>query len=104
MDNFKAIYKILKYLETAMDYDEVDTSRLSAEALNISENRRIRVLEMLIKEGYIDGVDVTRSIDGNVLLSMNAPRITLKGLEYLQENSMMAKTARIAKGIAEVVK
>lgn len=104
MDNFKIIYKILKYLETAMDYDEVDTSRLSAEALNVSENRRIGILEMLVKEGYVDGVGVTRSVDGNVLLSMDAPRITLKGLEYLQENSIMAKAARTAKGIAEIMK
>ncbi len=104
MDNFMVIYKILKYLETAMDYDEVDTSRLSAEALNVSENRRIGILEMLVKEGYVDGVGVTRSMDGNVLLSMNAPRITLKGLEYLQENSIMTKAARTAKGIVEIVK
>ena len=32
-----------------------------------------------------------------------APRITLKGLEYLSENSMMKKAADIAKGVLEVI-
>ena len=39
MDNFRIIYKILKELETAMDYDEFDMNRISAEALTISQQR-----------------------------------------------------------------
>ena len=39
MDNFRIIYKILKALETAMDYDEFDMNRISAEALTISQKR-----------------------------------------------------------------
>lgn len=103
MDNFKVIYRILRYLETAMDFDMVDLDRLSAEELGISENRRVAILEMLVREGYVNGIGVKRSIDGNVTISICGPRITIKGLEYLHENSMMAKAARIAKGIAEVM-
>lgn len=39
MNNFNIIYKILKYLETAMDYDEVDMDFISPERLGISQNR-----------------------------------------------------------------
>ena len=39
MDNFKVIYKILKLLEAAMDYDEFDRSQLIPEYFGISENR-----------------------------------------------------------------
>ena len=103
MDNFKTIYKILKYLEQAMDYDEPDLDRISADALGISEQRWAAIMEMLAKEKYIDGIALKTSADGDVSVSVPPPRITLRGLEYLQDNSAMQKAARIAKGIAEIV-
>lgn len=39
MDNFTIIYKILKELEKALDYDEFDVSRISSERLGISGQR-----------------------------------------------------------------
>ena len=102
MDNFRVIYKILRYLEAAMDYDEIDPDRLSAESLGISENRRIALLEMLVREEYVDGIGLKRSADGAVTIFMSSPGITLKGLEYLHENSVMNKMAAAAKGVVEV--
>ena len=103
MDNFRVIYKILRYLEVAMDYDEIDPERLSAESLGISKNRRLALLEMLVREGYVDGIGIKRSADGAATIFTSSPRITLKGLEYLHENSVMRKMAAVAKGIAEVL-
>lgn len=103
MDNFKVIYRILRYLEKAMDYDEADTSFISAAALKISEQRWAAIMEMLVNEGYVVGLPVSRSRDGEVVISESNPRITLRGLEYLSENSLMQKAAKIAKGIAEVI-
>lgn len=103
MDNFNIIYKILKQLEKSMDYDEFDMDFVSAEYLKISENRWIRIWEMLSKEGYVDGVNIKYGSWGNVVLSVSNPRITLKGIEYLHENSLMKKAANIAKGIIDVV-
>lgn len=103
MDNFKTIYRILRYLEKAMDYDEADMDFISASALGLSERRWTAIMEMLVKEGYIDGLTVTRSRDGDVVLSVNDPRITLRGLEYLNENSLMQKAAKLAKGIADMI-
>ena len=39
MDNFKAIYRILRYLEKAMDYDEPDMDQISASALGLTDKR-----------------------------------------------------------------
>lgn len=103
MDNFSVIYRILQYLEKAMDYDEADLDFISAEKLKVSEQRWISIMEMLAKEGYIDGVDVKRSLDGEVFVSVPDPRITLRGLEYLKENSLMRKAANLAKGVAEII-
>ena len=78
MDNFKVIYKILKLLEAAMDYDEFDRSQLTPEYFGISENRLDALLVMLQNEGYIHGFLHTKGLRGVKLdPSMG---ITLKGL------------------------
>ena len=92
MDNFKVIYRILHYLEKAMDLDELDRSRLTPEALGVTERRWLALWEML-----------ANSTDGDCSISFCNPRITLRGLEYLQENSLMKKAAQLAKGIAEIL-
>ena len=100
MDNFRVIYRILRYLEKALDYDEPNMDCISAKALKLSDQRWVALMEMLSKEGYIDSFSVQRTVDGSILISSSTPRITLKGLEYLQENSLMKKAAELAKGVA----
>lgn len=103
MDNFKTIYRILQYLEKAMDYDEADIDFISASKFGITEQRWAAIMQMLVNEGYITGIGMKRSADGEVCLSVSDVRITMKGLEYLQENSLMQKAANLAKGIAEIM-
>lgn len=104
MNNFKIIYKILKYLETAMDYSEPDYEPLNKDALGISEERRTALIEQLLKNGYIEGVEIKKYI-GNVspVISYFKPKITLKGLEYLHNNTMMQKIFNAAKGIKDII-
>lgn len=103
MDNFKVIYRILRYLEKAMDLDEPDMDKISAEALRLTEQRWLAIVEMLAEEGYVDGISVKRSLDGIPTVSVSRVRITLRGLEYLQENSLMQKAANLAKGVVDVI-
>ncbi len=103
MDNFRIIYRILKALERAMDCEESDISVISAEKLKISENRWTRLMGLLSDEGYIKGISIRRSVDGMIFSSISNPGITLKGLEYLEENSLMKKAANLAKGISEMI-
>lgn len=103
MDNFRVIYRILRYLEKAMDYDEPDLEQISAKTLGITEQRWTAIMTMMTTQGYIDGMTVKRSLDGEITVSISHPGITLKGLEYLQENALMKKAAELAKGIAEVI-
>lgn len=102
MDNFNVIYKILKVLENAMDCMEFDFSEYSAEYFKVSDERFEKLLIMLQAEGYIKGlfVDSYLSDKGiDRIKRKNKVEITLKGLEYLHENSMMKKAASIAKGV-----
>ena len=49
MDNFTIIYKILKALEAAMDFEAFDVSKISHERLGISYERWEKILIMLTK-------------------------------------------------------
>lgn len=59
---------------------------------------------MLVNEEYITGVEVWSSFDcGHPKISLSRPEITIKGLEYLEQNSLMKRAAEMAKGIKEIV-
>lgn len=102
MDNFKAVYTILSTLEKAMDLPEFDITQIDEKALDISKERWSRYIEMMADVGYIKGVQIKHDINGNTRVCGEDIRITLKGLEYLQENSVMKKMYNIAKGIKEI--
>lgn len=105
MDNFKVIYKVLKYLEIAMDLDVVDRDEISHEKFGISEARWSRLIEMMYDNGYIDGVHIINYCGGESYPSIKFDnlRITLAGLEYLEENSVMQKAKNFFKDIKETV-
>ena len=103
MDNFKAVYKILSTLEKAMDYPEFDIEQIGADALDVSIERWKRYIEMLVDAGYIKNVPICKDITGGIHVNAKEARITLKGLEYLQENSIMQKLYKAAKGIIDVI-
>lgn len=102
MDNFQAVYKILTTLEKAMDLPQFDISSISAERLGVSKERWSRYLEMMADVGYIKGIEMYEDITGELVINAENMRITLKGLEYLQENSIMQKLYRAAKGIKDI--
>ncbi|MDD4608953.1 MAG: YjcQ family protein [Bacteroidaceae bacterium] len=104
MDNFKAVYKILTALEKAMDLPEFDiTQEINHETLKISEERYARYIEMMLDVGYVKGAVVKKNINGDTIIDADNIRITLKGLEYLQENSVMRQIYNAARGIKEII-
>ena len=102
MDNFKAVYRILSALEKAMDVPEFDVSQIGPDALGVSRQRWGRYIEMMADVGYIKGVAITETIAGDVIVDADSIRITLKGLEYLQENGIMRKLYNVAIGIKDI--
>ena len=57
---------------------------------------------MLIESEYIAGITVNAGNAGAFYVSIGNPRITLKGIEYLVENSMMQKAFNLIKKSAEI--
>ena len=100
MEEFQIIYRILKILQQSMDLEEFDKENLSAERLGLSEPKWCRLMAMLLNEGFITGGEAWASMDcGYPRVALTRPEITLKGLEYLEENSLMRKAVDMAKGI-----
>ena len=103
MDNFKAVFKILSTLEKAMDLPEFDMSAIDYKSLGVTKERWSRYVEMMSDAGYIKGARVGTNTIGENIVKCNNIRITLKGLEYLEQNSLMKRAAEMAKGIKEIV-
>ena len=103
MDNVSIIYRILKTLEVSMDTEEFDRRSISAETMHISEQRLLSLLRMLAEAGLIEGVHIDVDAAGNFMVSESRPRLTLKGLEYLNENSLMQRAMKMAKGIKDSI-
>lgn len=99
MDNFKAVYQILSALEKSMDYEVLDLEAIDHNALGVSRERWCRYIEMMSDVGYIKGVSIKKDISGKTRVECSDMRITLKGLEYLQENSVMRKMYNATKGL-----
>lgn len=105
-EEFKIIYRILKSLRDSMDTEEFNPKLISFERLGISEAKWSRLLKMLFDDGYIKGVEISQFIGETYphVDGVENIEITLKGLEYLEENSLMKKASNIAKGIVDIVK
>ena len=102
-DNFKIIYKILSQLEKDMDKPAVNIDAISYDVLCITEHRWLNIIEMLYRDGYIIGVTINKDIDGDKNYNCDNIAITIKGLEFLKNNSLMQKAYKTVKGITEII-
>ena len=102
MANFKLIYQILSFLDKNLDDEEPDFSKLSATHFKVSEKRFAHIMLMLYEASYIDGIEPIHIGGSDYDFKMTSPSITLRGLEYLEENTMMKKAYRLLKGIKEI--
>ena len=105
MDNFKVIYRILKHLEASIDNVYTDIKAISNVALNISYERWEYLMIELQISGYIRGLVFEQSMGDNRahLVEPINPIITLKGLEYLSENTTMKKVGNTLRGLKEII-
>jgi len=105
MDAFRLIYKILKFLEASLHVEEFPLEQFKCENFKVSEQYFKEILKMLCDDGYVKGITFVQVLGQTTPgLKYIKPEITIKGLEYLEENSMMKKAADIAKGIIEIIK
>lgn len=102
-EEFRLFYKILKRLKDGLKVESSDIDSISPESLNISPTYWRNLMDILVSNGYIKGVEVKRILGGDKRVYGTKPEITLKGLEYLEENNLMKRARNLAKGIGDII-
>lgn len=96
----RVAYKILQYLNACYEHGEYpNPDSLNASQLGITFQQFYQTLKMLMEDGNIKGVIFNDTIPPEQS-TLNHPRdwrITSKGVEYLEENSLMRKAYKVVK-------
>lgn len=103
MNTLQIAYKILYSLEHKEKADYMG-QLISPAALEVPEDKWREVLESLLEDGLISGVKFGKDILGNQYIDVKHAKITMKGAEYLSENSVMKKIAQVATDVITIVK
>ncbi len=103
-DYFIIAHRILAYLyECFKAGEKPDADAFGPDALKINNGYWVNVMESLSNEGYVKGFNISETLAGSRNVVLVAPRITQKGIEFLQENSMMAKAKEFLRTIKETI-
>lgn len=103
MDTLQTAYKILYSLEHK-EKGEYMGAVLGPEKIGAEPEKWLEVMQSLVDEGYVAGVRIYTDITGEQVVDLKNARITLKGAEYLHENSAMKKLAKIATDVITIIK
>lgn len=102
-EEFKLIYKILNTLRKALKVEEFDPNEISAATLGISEAYWSRLMKMLVDNDYIEGIRAVHTLSSDVpQIAIGNIQITLRGLEYLEDNTLMKRVANTLKGLNDI--
>lgn len=103
-DIFKLVYVILTELYEAKKAGEkVDVEAISSERLGIPSGYLADIIVELIDKGYVKGISYRETKSGRIFSPIEEMSITLEGVEFLQENSMMKKVHEALKNIKDIV-
>ena len=105
MNNFKIIYRILKELEKNMGNEKFCIESISAEKMKISFEKWEQLLILMQDDGYIKGLVLAKEMGEMYrhIAEPIKPQITIRGLEYLAENSLMAKAKEALRMAGEII-
>lgn len=100
-DYFVLVYKLLKILYTILKSGKAITNdELKDLSEGIPSDYWKYILKTLNEEGYINGIVEVDTLIGNSIKIINL-QITPKGIEYLQDNSKMQKSAEFVKNLPQ---
>lgn len=97
-DMFVVMCKVICYLYDCMKKGiEPDEKRYSCEALDIPYEYWLDVFSEMVSHGHVSGVTVRR-LFGTRDIEFDRPTVTIEGLQFARENSMMARAMRFVHG------
>ncbi len=103
-DYFIVAYRILARLYDFFKAGErAEMEAFSPDALGISNGYWVNVMESLYNEGYITGIYFSVSLGGITDAKIFNLKITQRGIEFLENNSCIAKAKKLLKEVKETV-
>lgn len=105
-DYFVLAYRILAYLYACLkNGDQPDMNFISTDGLGISPNYWEYIMRHLYQEDFIEGIVVMNVIGRSTpqIKLTPATMITPKGIEFLENNSAMAKAKSFLKTLKETI-
>ena len=105
-DYFVIVYKILSYLYKCLKNDDevdVEVFKPNSKLFIIKENYFNFILKSIIDNGLIVGADYVTNVNGECLFSFYEDlSITVKGIQYLEENTVIEKAKLFLKDIKDL--
>lgn len=105
-DYFVLVYQILAYLYTCLkEGQQADPEYLKTDSplLGINEQYWTYIMTNMLKQGYIEGITVTKAWGKQWIISdLENCMITPAGIEYLCDNSFMQKARQLLKDIGAI--
>lgn len=88
-----------------MGNDKFSPNSISAEKLGLPYGKWEQLLILMQDEGYIKGLVLAKSLESPLkhIAEPIFPQITIKGLEYLADNSFMVKAKDALKMVGEIL-
>lgn len=83
--------------------NKADLQAISTARLKIPEGHLLDILSDLLDEGYVKGFKILETKTGRCILSLEDIGITMRGIEYLQDNSKMKKVHEALKEVRDWV-
>lgn len=97
------MYKILSYLYECMKRGvDANPSNISFEVLGINQRYWTSVMKELIDRKYVKGY-VVSYVDNGVVLTPDNPSVTMAGVEFLMDNSLMSKARDFVLAIKDFI-
>ncbi|MFC7372437.1 YjcQ family protein [Fictibacillus iocasae] len=96
MDRRKLLYSILKELQEGNEPKQTD--------YEITYEQWGEMAALIRDEGYAKGASVQYADNTVYFVALSSAKITMKGIEYLEQNSTLAKTYRGLKEVREWLK
>lgn len=105
MKDYKTIYKILKNLDKYAGCEDFDYELISAKRMKLSFEKWEQLMILLQRDGYIDGIVYTQTLSDKFphIVEPIRPYITLKGIDFIENNSTMNKIKDDLRMIGEFI-
>ncbi len=101
-DFFRILYVILTELyEAKKQAKRVSLDNISPSRFKVAESYWLDIVEEAVNEELIKGVLITRTKTGRITTGFEEIDITMKGIEYLQDNAKMKKVYETLKELKD---